>query len=57
MPDPAQLSQYVTLLFIGTISALCIRAFLRNARQVFAAFARVQVGLQGLWECWCRMAM
>lgn len=33
--DPVQLSQYVTLLFIGTISALSIRAFLRNASLFF----------------------
>lgn len=34
--DPAALSQYVTLLFIGTISALSIRAFLRNASRIFS---------------------
>lgn len=33
--DPVQLSQYVTLVFIGAISALSIRAFLRNASLFF----------------------
>lgn len=32
--DPAALNQYVTLAFIGAISALSIRAFMRNAWQV-----------------------
>jgi hypothetical protein len=35
-----QLSQYVTLLFIGTISALSIRAFLRNASLFFSTLTQ-----------------
>lgn len=38
--DPVQLSQYVTLLFIGTISALSIRAFLRNASLFFSTLTQ-----------------
>ncbi|KAF8063751.1 GTG2 [Scenedesmus sp. PABB004] len=40
--DPALLSQYVTLLFVGTISALSIRAFLKNAARVFATLTSVR---------------
>ncbi len=36
MLDPAALSQGLTLLFIGTISTLSIRAFLKNASRIFA---------------------
>lgn len=45
--DPSALNQYVTLAFIGTISALSIRAFMRNASQIFSAATRSQ-GLSGL---------
>jgi hypothetical protein len=38
--DPVQISQYVTLLFIGTISALSIRAFLRNASLFFSTLTQ-----------------
>lgn len=38
--DPVQLSQYVTLVFIGTISALSIRAFLRNASLFFSTLTQ-----------------
>ncbi|KAL3150850.1 hypothetical protein ABBQ32_000603 [Trebouxia sp. C0010 RCD-2024] len=33
--DPAMLSQYVTLLFIGCISATSLRGFLKNTRKFF----------------------
>jgi hypothetical protein len=39
-PDPRLLNRYVTLAFVAAISALSIRAFLRNARQVFSAVAQ-----------------
>lgn len=47
--DPVQLSQYVTLLFIGTISALSIRAFLRNASLFFSTLTQFRgwFGLMG----------
>ncbi|KAI8468996.1 MAG: Abscisic acid G-protein coupled receptor-domain-containing protein [Monoraphidium minutum] len=38
--DPTALHQYVTLAFVGSISALSIRAFTRNAWQVFSAATR-----------------
>jgi hypothetical protein len=44
--DPKLLNQYVTLIFIGTISALSIRAFMRHASQVGGA-GRVVCGLGG----------
>jgi hypothetical protein len=40
--DPVLLNQYVTLLFIGTISALSIRAFLRNASRIFSTLTHVR---------------
>lgn len=40
--DPALLNQYVTLLFIGTISALSIRAFLKNASRIFSTLSNVR---------------
>jgi hypothetical protein len=40
--DPVLLNQYVTLLFIGTISALSIRAFLKNASRVFSTLTHVR---------------
>lgn len=47
--DPVQISQYVTLLFIGTISALSIRAFLRNASLFFSTLTqfRGRLGFSG----------
>ncbi|GBG00031.1 hypothetical protein Rsub_12761 [Raphidocelis subcapitata] len=44
--DPALLNQYVSLAFVGAISALSIRAFMRNAWQIFAAATRSR-GLAG----------
>ncbi|WIA14392.1 hypothetical protein OEZ85_002920 [Tetradesmus obliquus] len=40
--DPVLLNQYVTLLFIGTISALSIRAFLKNASRIFSTLSNVR---------------
>ncbi|KAF6253916.1 Abscisic acid G-protein coupled receptor-domain-containing protein [Scenedesmus sp. NREL 46B-D3] len=40
--DPVLLNQYVTLLFIGTISALSIRAFLKNATRMFSTLTHVR---------------
>eukprot|EP00879_Flechtneria_rotunda_P014737 GHRR01015399.1.p1 GENE.GHRR01015399.1~~GHRR01015399.1.p1 ORF type:complete len:208 (+),score=70.34 GHRR01015399.1:125-748(+) len=40
--DPALLNQYVTLLFIGTISALSIRAFLKNASRIFSTLTSIR---------------
>jgi hypothetical protein len=40
--DPVLLNQYVTLLFIGTISALSIRAFLKNASRIFSTLTHVR---------------
>lgn len=40
--DPVLLNQYVTLIFIGTISALSIRAFLKNASRIFSTLTNLR---------------